>query len=137
MSQSPECAAVERSSDVGIKLLSSGVVSLDIFGQQLVSADFIANEALRNILDTMGITPTTKARKLLASVHAQVKVNKEKFKLFVSILENNPTLNSFLDKINAEYGEFIKTRLTIHHCHAHCIATELQRAKSHTKCSKN
>ena len=114
MSQSPECAAVEKCSDVGIKLLSSGVVSLDIFGQQLVSADFIANEALRNILDTMGSTPTTKARKLLDSVHAQVKVNKEKFKLFLSILENTPTLNSFLDKINAEYGEFIKTRLIFH-----------------------
>ena len=121
MSRSPECAAIEKCSDVAVKLLSSGVVSLDTFGQELVSADFITNEALQSILDTLGVSATTKARKLLSIVHTQVKVNNEKFfKRFVNILENTPPLATLHDRILT--GEFLSFKafifiLIIYHSH--------------------
>ena len=106
MSQSPECVAIEKCSSVAVELLSSGVVSLDRFGQSLVSTGFMTNTALRNILDTPGVHGDRKARQLIDIVYTQVKINSEKFyKQFISILKEAEPLESLLVNIQQVYSE--------------------------------
>ena len=105
-----ERAAIERCSESAVDLLSSGAVSLDTFGQSLVSAGFIANDALHSILDTQGTPEASKARKLMNNVSVQIKLNAKKFfKRFTDILKENSALQSVLDMIERECGKLFSS----------------------------
>ena len=115
MSQSPESSAIEKCSDTAVNLLSSGAVSLDIFGQKLVAAGFVSMDGLQDIFDEKGATATSKARKLIVIVYKQVRENGENFKSFMDILENTTALDSLLLSIKKELSS-VKVTSTTSQC---------------------
>ena len=108
MSQNIEYTAIQKCFDTALDLLGSGTVDLTSFGQELVSASFLGQAALNNILNTPGHTTNDKASKLLQCVSAQVKTNPEKsYKAYLDILEHRPALITLLNEIKKEYGKKI------------------------------
>ena len=106
MGQDPRYTAIQKCFDTALTLLASGTVDLTSFGQELVSAGFLDQAALNNILDTPGHTTNYKTSKLLQCVSAQVKINPEQFyEAYLGILERRPALISLLEGIRKEYGK--------------------------------
>ena len=105
-----ELAAIERCSKSAVCVLSSGAVSLETFGQSLVSAGFMQNDALHSILYTQGTPETSKASKLMNIVSVQIKVDAKKFfKRFTNILKESSALQSVLDMIERECGKLFSS----------------------------
>ena len=106
MSQDPRYTAIQKCFGTALDLLGSGTVDLTSFGQELVSAGFLDQAALNNILDTPGNTTNEKASKLLQCVSAQVKTNPEKsYEAYLGILERRPALTELFKGIRKEHGK--------------------------------
>ena len=104
MSQDPRYTAIQKCFNTALTLLASGTVDLTSVGQELVSAGFLDQAALNNILDTPGCTE--RVRKLLLCVSAQVETNPEQFfEAYLGILEHRPALTELLKGIRKEYGK--------------------------------
>ena len=110
--------AVEKHSSQLVSLLSAGVVGLYDFGQAMVTAEFMNQSALNDVMDR--VSTSDRASKLSFVVSTQVQHYPEMyFKAYLTILEKFPPLCQLLKTINGEYGVciilcFVCVYLTLH-----------------------
>ena len=106
MAVDPRVRTLENTADTASGLLSGGVVDLSGFGSKLVQHGFLGRRALAGILDTLGLTPADKARKLWDTVQTKVEADPPKFNELKEILKGYPPLDTLLKKINEEHSMF-------------------------------
>ena len=105
MSQDPRYTAVQNCSSTALTLLAGGTVVLTSFGLNLLTAGFLDEASLNDILNTPGHTSNDKASRLLQCVIAQVKTSPELlYEKYLQVLEQYPPLCALLDSIRREYG---------------------------------
>ena len=89
-----------------LKILSSDGIALCIVGDCLVG-DFMQQEALDGILQTIPKAEVDKAQALYTAVRAQVNASPKKFEEFLTILRNEEvvgdTLAEELEKIRSNF----------------------------------
>ena len=82
-------------------------IDLQTIGNRLVSDNFLGPGALSSILDTLGISNSQKASKIMNIVITQVKLNTSKFPAFLKILSTDETCSILVTKIKESYSKLI------------------------------
>ena len=96
--QSPELLALVKN----ISLLSDGITTISTvthFALLLEEGGFITSDKSRNIRETLGISDYDKCARLLDAVKQQVKISPAKFNSFIDLLNREPALQIYADKL--------------------------------------
>ena len=102
-SQSPELLALVKN----IALLSNGITTVSTlthFALLLVEGGFITSDKRRNIQEILGIGDHDKCVSLLDAVTEQVKISPSRFNSFIDLLNREPALQIFADKLTNVRG---------------------------------
>ncbi len=76
---------------------------IQVIADRLVAKCFIERNREREIME--GYPARKQSKLLLEAVMTQVKLSSSKFKVFVSILEEQPSLKDLVAKLQEEYSE--------------------------------
>ena len=104
--QSPELLAILKN----ISLLSDGITnvsSVTHFALLLEEGGFTTSERSRSIRHTSGISDHNKCARLLDAVKEQVKISPAKFNAFIDLLNREPALKIYADKLTNLRGEWL------------------------------
>ena len=95
--QSPELLALVKT----LPDLSDGITTISTvtFAQSLEQNGFITSHASGSILRTLGISDYDKCTRLLDAVKEQVKISPSKFNSFIDLLNHEPALQIYADKL--------------------------------------
>ena len=102
--QSPELLALLKN----ISLLSDGITNISTvthFALLLEERGFITSDKSRTIRQTLGISDYDKCVSLLDAVKEQVKISPARFKAFIDLLNREPALQIYADKLTNSHGE--------------------------------
>ena len=102
--QSPELSALVKN----ISLLSDGITNVSTvnhFALLLEEGGFITSDKSRSIRQTLGISDYDKCVSLLDAVKEQVKISPAKFNAFIDLLNREPALQIYADKLIKSHGE--------------------------------
>ena len=103
--QSPELSALSNN----IALLSDGITDVSTvthFALLLEEGGFITSDKNRRIRQILGIDEHEKCAHLLDAVKQQVKMNPAKFNAFIDLLNREPALQIYADKLTESHGEW-------------------------------
>ena len=102
--QSPELSALLKN----ISLLSDGITNVSTvtdLAMLLEEGGFITSDKSRSIQQTSDISDYDKCVSLLDAVKEQVKMNPAKFNAFIDLLNHEPALQVYADKLTDSHGE--------------------------------
>ena len=102
--QSPELLALVKN----ISLLSDGITNISTvthFALLLEEGGFITSDKSSSVRQTLGISDYDKCVSLLDAVKEQVKISPAKFNAFIDLLNREPALQIYADKLTDSHGE--------------------------------
>ena len=108
--QSPELSALVKN----IALLSDGITNVSTvthFALLLEEGGFITSDKSRSVRQTLGISEHDKCVSLLDAVKEQVKISPAKFNAFIDLLNREPALQIYTDKLTKSHGEWYTFKL--------------------------
>ena len=104
MSSSAEYLAIQKNRDLTCKAI---VACADNawFANRMVEEDFIGMQRQANIVHTLGVNEYDKCSQLLDAVEVQLLADPRKFRVFLTVLSEQPALHVAVDVLRRSYSK--------------------------------